>query len=241
MCPGTSLALKTVHAMFGAMIQCFEWKAGKDGNLTGVDMDKAPGLNIPRANPLRFNLEAWSVVESDYPVRHTLHATLSVENGELVVVPKSSEQFKAIGEATTVMKESISGVFFLPHIIDKSPNEIRPFFLFTHRRIPDSCAQPGAQIVQSNDDEENPKVVIELSKGHQVNIEENIIIKAKCEKGVRKFRLSMPVTPDVEIARSFVLETVSYSLKYLDEDNDWILLTYEEEMQECIESSRRHY
>ena len=52
MCPGTSLGLQMIHATFGAMIQCFDWKAGTDGNLTSVDMDEGLGLNLPRANPL---------------------------------------------------------------------------------------------------------------------------------------------------------------------------------------------
>ncbi|KAL8252852.1 hypothetical protein R6Q59_036545 [Mikania micrantha] len=52
MCPGTSLGLKMVYATFGAMIQCFEWKAGEDGNLARVDMDEGCGFNLPKANPL---------------------------------------------------------------------------------------------------------------------------------------------------------------------------------------------
>ncbi|XP_076899792.1 cytochrome P450 93A3-like [Bidens hawaiensis] len=52
MCPGTSLGLNMVYATFGAMIQCFEWKTGKDGNLSNVDMEEGCGLNLPRANPL---------------------------------------------------------------------------------------------------------------------------------------------------------------------------------------------
>ncbi|GKD64517.1 cytochrome P450 93A3-like protein [Tanacetum coccineum] len=52
MCPGISLALPVIQTTLGAMIQCFEWKAGKDGNLTNVDMDEGPGLTLPRANPL---------------------------------------------------------------------------------------------------------------------------------------------------------------------------------------------
>ncbi|PWA72614.1 cytochrome P450 93A3 [Artemisia annua] len=52
MCPGTSLGLQMIHATFGAMIQCFDWKAGTDGNLTSVDMDEGLGLNLPRANSL---------------------------------------------------------------------------------------------------------------------------------------------------------------------------------------------
>ncbi|KAF5785814.1 putative 3,9-dihydroxypterocarpan 6A-monooxygenase [Helianthus annuus] len=52
MCPGISLALLTVPTTLGAMIQCFEWKAGKNGNQTIVDMEEGMGLTIPRANPL---------------------------------------------------------------------------------------------------------------------------------------------------------------------------------------------
>nr|XP_043638519.1 cytochrome P450 93A3-like [Erigeron canadensis] len=52
MCPGMSFALQMLPATLGPMIQCFEWKAGKDGNLTRVDMEEAPGITLPRANPL---------------------------------------------------------------------------------------------------------------------------------------------------------------------------------------------
>ncbi|KAL8244855.1 hypothetical protein R6Q59_011113 [Mikania micrantha] len=50
MCPGTSLGLKMVYTTFGAMIQCFEWKAGEDGNLARVDMDEVHGISLPKAN-----------------------------------------------------------------------------------------------------------------------------------------------------------------------------------------------
>nr|XP_043637593.1 cytochrome P450 93A3-like [Erigeron canadensis] len=52
MCPGTSLALMVIHVTLGSMIQCFEWKAGWDGNQTSVDMEEGTGITIPRANPL---------------------------------------------------------------------------------------------------------------------------------------------------------------------------------------------
>lgn len=46
-CPGTSLALQLVQTSLAAMIQCFEWKvSGK------LDMEEAPGITLPRANPL---------------------------------------------------------------------------------------------------------------------------------------------------------------------------------------------
>ncbi|KAI3750207.1 hypothetical protein L2E82_20836 [Cichorium intybus] len=52
MCPGISLGLMLVHVTLGCMIQCFDWKAGEDGNLTSVDMEEGVGLTISRANPL---------------------------------------------------------------------------------------------------------------------------------------------------------------------------------------------
>ena len=52
MCPGISLAHHIMHTTLGAMLQCFDWKAGKDGNLTSVDMEEGTGLTLPRANPL---------------------------------------------------------------------------------------------------------------------------------------------------------------------------------------------
>lgn len=50
-CPGSSLALHIVHTTLAAMIQCFNWKVGEDGNGI-VDMEEGPGLTLPRAHPL---------------------------------------------------------------------------------------------------------------------------------------------------------------------------------------------
>nr|XP_043636287.1 cytochrome P450 93A3-like [Erigeron canadensis] len=52
MCPGISLAYQLAHVTLGTMIQCFDWKAGKDGNLTSVDMEEGVGITLPRATPL---------------------------------------------------------------------------------------------------------------------------------------------------------------------------------------------
>ncbi|KAI3760589.1 hypothetical protein L1987_50986 [Smallanthus sonchifolius] len=52
LCPGTSLGLLTVQTTLGAMIQCFEWKTGKNESLATVDMEEGIGLTLPRANPL---------------------------------------------------------------------------------------------------------------------------------------------------------------------------------------------
>ncbi|KAL4558110.1 hypothetical protein LXL04_036306 [Taraxacum kok-saghyz] len=52
MCPGTSLGLMVVYVTLGCMIQCFDWKAGKNGDLSSVDMEEGIGITLPRANPL---------------------------------------------------------------------------------------------------------------------------------------------------------------------------------------------
>ncbi|KAF9597333.1 hypothetical protein IFM89_017236 [Coptis chinensis] len=60
-CPGTTLALQVLQTTLASMIQCFEWNVG-DGKNATVDMTEAPGLTLPRAQPLlckpvaRFNL-----------------------------------------------------------------------------------------------------------------------------------------------------------------------------------------
>ncbi|CAN4094797.1 unnamed protein product [Withania somnifera] len=50
-CPGTSLALQVVQISLASMIQCFEWKVSDRGK-SKVDMEEAPGITLPRANPL---------------------------------------------------------------------------------------------------------------------------------------------------------------------------------------------
>ncbi|KAI3760583.1 hypothetical protein L1987_50980 [Smallanthus sonchifolius] len=52
LCPGTSLGLLTVLTTLGAIIQCFEWKTGKNESLATVDMEEGIGFTLPRANPL---------------------------------------------------------------------------------------------------------------------------------------------------------------------------------------------
>ena len=50
-CPGVNLALLTVPTTVAALVQCFDWKVGEDGNGV-VDMEEGFGLSLPRAKPL---------------------------------------------------------------------------------------------------------------------------------------------------------------------------------------------
>ncbi|KAK9055467.1 hypothetical protein SSX86_026550 [Deinandra increscens subsp. villosa] len=52
MCPGTTLAMQVVQVTLGVIVQCFEWKAGENGDVVRVDMEEGPGITLPRANPL---------------------------------------------------------------------------------------------------------------------------------------------------------------------------------------------
>ncbi|GJZ19840.1 cytochrome P450 93A3-like protein [Tanacetum coccineum] len=48
----TVIALLVVHTTLGGMIQCFDWKSGKDGNLTSVDMEPKLWLMLMKASLL---------------------------------------------------------------------------------------------------------------------------------------------------------------------------------------------
>nr|GEV27803.1 cytochrome P450 93A3-like [Tanacetum cinerariifolium] len=74
MCPGTLLSLMEVHVTLGSMIQCFDWKAGKDGNLDSVDMKEDNGVTLPRANPLEKlkNTQLEQATEDPRPTANLL-------------------------------------------------------------------------------------------------------------------------------------------------------------------------
>ncbi|KAM0024145.1 putative transcription factor Nin-like family [Helianthus debilis subsp. tardiflorus] len=77
-----------------------------------------------------------------------------------------------------------------------------------------------------------------------VNINNNLItIKAEYANDMIKFCLpnsqSTFMIVQQEIGKKFKLIIGTYNLKYLDEDGDWICLTSDEEMIECIKSSTK--
>ncbi|KAL8266778.1 hypothetical protein R6Q59_004122 [Mikania micrantha] len=77
-----------------------------------------------------------------------------------------------------------------------------------------------------------------------VNTNENIVfIKAENEDDMIKFNLPVSqatfATVEKAIGVKFKLRVGTFKLKYLDEDGDWILLTSDDEMNDCIHSLRK--
>ncbi|XP_035839183.1 uncharacterized protein LOC110920798 isoform X4 [Helianthus annuus] len=98
-----------------------------------------------------------------------------------------------------------------------------------------------SSIIQFNLNEEDNEAIQEPST---VNINKNTItIKAEYANDMIKFRLpnlqATFVTIQKEISMRFKLNLGTYKLKYRDEVGDWILLTSDEDMSYCIESSRK--
>lgn len=50
-CPGSKLALTLVHTTIAAMVQCFDWKVGGEGDHAKVNMQVGPGITMPMAQP----------------------------------------------------------------------------------------------------------------------------------------------------------------------------------------------
>nr|QHT64453.1 cytochrome P450 712K3 [Tripterygium wilfordii] len=51
MCPGATLALTLMNTTVASMVQCFDWKVGKDGDR--VNMEPEAGLHLKLAEPLQ--------------------------------------------------------------------------------------------------------------------------------------------------------------------------------------------
>ncbi|KAD5507394.1 hypothetical protein E3N88_15097 [Mikania micrantha] len=102
------------------------------------------------------------------------------------------------------------------------------------RKANDSCT------IQINTNEANVTTQDSLT----VNINKDIVsIKVENEEDMIKFNL--PVSQATfaivkkTIGEKFKLCDRTFKLKYLDEDGDWILLTSDEEMNDCIHSLRK--
>ncbi|KAG6606867.1 Cytochrome P450 705A20, partial [Cucurbita argyrosperma subsp. sororia] len=51
-CPGSTLAFGFISTVVAAMVQCFDWKIGRNGDESKVDMEIGAAFTLPRANPL---------------------------------------------------------------------------------------------------------------------------------------------------------------------------------------------
>lgn len=52
-CPGTLLAFAMMNTTVAAIVQCFDWKLGGDGDGGKVDMQSGPGLSLSMLHPLK--------------------------------------------------------------------------------------------------------------------------------------------------------------------------------------------
>ena len=49
---GSTLALNMMHTTIAAMVQCFDWKFGGEGDNAKINMQAGGGFSLPMANPL---------------------------------------------------------------------------------------------------------------------------------------------------------------------------------------------
>ncbi|KAL4592737.1 hypothetical protein LXL04_005741 [Taraxacum kok-saghyz] len=71
---------------------------------------------------------------------------------------------------------------------------------------------------------------------------DTLTIKAEYEDDMIKFHLPISLSTfeavEKEIGKRFKLKVTTYKLKYLDEDKEWILMTCDQDMTDCIKSSK---
>ena len=72
---------------------------------------------------------------------------------------------------------------------------------------------------------------------------EDTVIKAEYADDIIKIRLGNSeatiVTVENEIGKKFKLKHGTFKIKYLDEDEEWILMTCDQDLSDCIQNSRR--
>ncbi|KAK1408212.1 hypothetical protein QVD17_39847 [Tagetes erecta] len=96
---------------------------------------------------------------------------------------------------------------------------------------------------QINTNEEDCDAIQDLST---ININKNTLtVKVEYADDMIKFQLSISqstiVTFEKEIRMKFNLKLGSYKLKYLDEDGDWISLTSDQELSDCIQCTTKSH
>lgn len=69
----------------------------------------------------------------------------------------------------------------------------------------------------------------------------SVTIKATFREDIIRFRLSLSsgiLELKEEVAKRLKLEMGTFDIKYLDDDNEWVLITCDADLQECIDISR---
>ena len=94
------------------------------------------------------------------------------------------------------------------------------------------------QIKESHTHEKDNGVIQDPSP---VKRNENTVIKAEYADDIIKIRLGNSqatlVTVENEIGKKFKLKHGTFKIKYLDEDEEWILMTSDQDLSDCIQNS----
>jgi len=53
-CPGSKLALTLIHTTIEVIVQCFDWKVGREGDHGKVNMQVGQGITMHMAHPFKW-------------------------------------------------------------------------------------------------------------------------------------------------------------------------------------------
>ncbi|KAM0052331.1 putative transcription factor RWP-RK family [Helianthus debilis subsp. tardiflorus] len=99
-----------------------------------------------------------------------------------------------------------------------------------------------SSIIQINTNEEEDNGAIEETSTVNLN-NDDLTLKVEYADDIIILHLPISqatfVTIEKKIGMKLKLNDKTYKLKYLDKDDDWITLTSDEEMADCIKSSRK--
>ncbi|CAN0924254.1 Protein NLP5 [Linum grandiflorum] len=170
-----------------------------------------------------------------------------------------SRKLKKVGHSLKklqVVMDSVEGTSGSLHInsfytnfpnLDSNPREPTPSIIITQpdqdtsgakpTSSPSSCSQTSAssaEPVRSPAGEEQVNVVVSKNSSNRVQR-----VKVAYGDEIVRFRISSSWGYEdllVEIGRRFGIEEMKrFDVKYLDDDSEWVLLTCDEDFEECVE------
>ncbi|PWA78602.1 NIN-like protein [Artemisia annua] len=101
---------------------------------------------------------------------------------------------------------------------------------------------PQRKAYNSNENQSNDKDNGVIQDPSPVKRNENTVIKAELADDIIKLHLGISeatfVTVENDIGKKFKLKHGTFKIKYLDEDEEWILMTSDQDLSDCIQNSR---